>query len=344
MSAINSFAKSGFWDYRNTIVPIAVATPLAIEGAILAKNIYQKPEYIKDKFTEWKDRFIKSFTPQAGETRAESIQRIAKNVFIALAALSLMASAAYLSVFLLPSALAISVAISSVFLIGKLFLNAKEYKKQIVDAFTAKPEEDPAVARKRILKNIIKTALVSAVAIAAIVIGATILIPLFTNGFSWSIALPFQTKGVVFAEYASLGLVHGGLAYSKFRKGDIAGGLFHLFGAALSFIFPAFYWNNDMRLHHSFYGLLMMALPFRATKFLGSMIVFDSSLYMLEPVRGYATAQDFVQYDFINSVADNFPLFCNTYAASLIAQNINDNWAKDEIKPEKEVPQVLNLE
>jgi hypothetical protein len=248
-----------------------------------------------------------------------------------------MATAAYFSAILLPGAMAITTAISAVFLIGKLFMNAGEYKKQLIDAFTTRDGEDPVEAKKRIRKNILKAALLTVGAVAAIAIGAYILAPMITNGFSWGVALPLQTKGVVFAEYASVGALHGALAYNKWKKGDKLGAVYHLFAAALSFVFPAFYWNNDMRLHHSFYGLLLMATPYRSLQFFGGMVTLDSSLYMLAPWRGYTSINALGlpqknEYDFINSVVDNYSLFAGGYAGSMMLQNINDNWVKEDEK------------
>lgn len=336
MSTITNLAKSIVWDYKNIIVPTAVAIPLAVEGAILAKNIYQKPHVIKDKLSAAKNNIIKSFTIQSGENQRDAFLRIVKNSFILLSCLALMAGAAYASVILLPASLAITTAISSIFLIGKLFLNANEYKKQIVDMFTAREGEDQTVAKKRILKNILKTAAVTTIATAAIAIGVHfILMPMLAHGFTWQIYLPFQTKAVVFAEYASIGILNGGIAYHKWKKGDKAGAIYHLFIGALSFVFPAFYWNTDMRLHHSFYGLLMMTAPYRSLRMLGGIICFDSALYMLAPLRGYTTVNSwgyphFNRYDFINTIVDNPSLYANGYAGSLMLENINDHWTEEK--------------
>lgn len=311
MSSINSFAKSGTWDYKNIIVPAATAIPLALSAGSLAKKIFQNPHCIKEKFVAIKNQFIKA---------------PAKSTLIALACLGLMATAAYFSIILLPASMGIAAAISAIFLIGKTFLKAPQYKQKLIETFSAKPGEEAAVARKRIIKNIIKTALVAAAAIALFVVSWMVLGPLLTKGFSWSVSLPFQTKGVVFAEYATLGAIHAALSVSKFKKGKLKEGLFHLFAAALGFIFPAFYWGGEMRLHHSFYGLLMMALPFRTTKFLGSLITFDSSLYMIAPARGYTDAIGrFHSCDFINSIVDNFPTFTNTYVPALILEDTKKN-------------------
>lgn len=331
MSAINQFALSGVWDYRNVIVPIAVGVPLAVEGSVLAKNIYQKPQVIKEKLNDLKNKIIESFTLHENENRHVGIIRVAKNYFTLLSCLALMAIAVYFSVTLLPISISITMAISAIFLIGKLFVNVGEYKRQLIDAFTAREGENAEEANKRIRKNIFQAALAVIVTAATIAIGAYILAPMITNGFSWAVSLPFQTKGVVFAEYASLGLLHGSIAYHKWKKGDRWDALFHLFCGALSFIFPAFYWNHDMRLHHSFYGLALMATPYRPLRFLGGMVTLDSALYFLEPWRGYISVDGWGwshhnEYDFINTIVDNYPLYAGTYAASLLIENINDVW------------------
>lgn len=330
MSAIQQFAKSGVWDHKNIIVPLAAGIPLAIEGAILTKNLIQNPHILKEKWTSLKNKLIESFTVQPEETRREGILRIAKNSLALASCLALMATAAYFSVILLPSALAITSAISVIFLIGKLFANAKEYKKQLVAAFTAQEGEDPEVAKKRIRKNILKAAALVLVTAATVGIGSFVIAPMIAHGFSWSVALPLQTKGVVFAEYASVGALHGTLAVYQWKKGNRGEAIYHLFAAALSFVFPAFYWNNQMRLHHSFYGLLLMAAPSRPLRALGGMVTLDSALYMLAPLRGYASVDawgdtQFNQYDFINTIVDNYALYAGTYAGALMLENINES-------------------
>lgn len=348
MSAISNFALSGVWDYHDVIVPAAVAAPLVVEGVILAKNIVQKPHVIKEKILDLKETTIESFTIQPEQSKQDGIRRILKNIFYLLSCLALMATAAYFSITLLPSSLAITTAISAIFLIGKLFANAGEYKRQLIDAFTAREGEDPIEAKKRIRKNIFKTVAYAVGAAAAIGIGAYILAPMITHGFSWSVSLPLQTKGVVFAEYASVGTLHGALAYKKWEKGDKLGALFHLFTGALCFAFPSFYWNNDMRLHHSFYGLLLMATPYRPLQIFGGMVTLDSSLYMLQPWRGYTTVDPWGwvqkhEYDFINSVVDNYPLFAGTYAGAMMIESINDNWTENEKTVEKNDLDPQNL-
>lgn len=328
MTSISSIAKSGMWDFQNTVAPVAVAIPLAIEGALLVKNFIQNPGYLKEKIIEVKKTIVDSFTWREGEETQDAINRIAKNIFITFACLTLMCGALYLSLHLLPAAMGISTAISAIFLIGKLFINASSYKNKLIEAFTAKPGEDPLEAKKRIRKTIIKTIVAAVVIGATIAIGAHILLPILQK-FSWSVSLPFQTKAIVFCEYAALGLIHAGLAYSKFRKGDKAGALFHSIAAIAAIVFPFFYLQHEMRLHHSFYGLALMALPSRPAKILGSMVALDSATYMLEGVRGgFNAAGRFCSFDFINIVVNRFSMFFNGYTAAAIAENVNDNWSE----------------
>lgn len=341
MSAIDQFALSGVWDDRNMIVPMAVGVPLAVEGAILAKNIYEKPEVVREGLASLKNKIIEFFTLRPDEERSDGIKRIAKNWFCLLLCLALMAVACYFSATLLPTTFAITTALSSVVMIGKCFVNGAKYKQQIVDAFSVHEGESMSDAKRRIGKNILKVALFAIGLGLAMAFSICVLWPMFSNGFSWMVPLPFQTKGVVFAEYASLGLIHGGLAYKKWKEGNRAGALFHIFAAAMSFIFPAFYWNTDMRLHHSFYGLALMATPYRPLQYFGSLVTLDSALYFIEPWRGYismnaAGLPQKNEYDFINTVVDNYSLYAGCYTGALALEDVNnafDNASKAGVEP-----------
>lgn len=322
MSIIRSFAESGFWDFRNRIVPLAAGIPLMAEGIYLVHHVYQKPALFKEKWIEGERFFLRSFTIQPHEKRDEGVQRIAKNILTTIFCFALMGAAACLSFHLLPASMALSVAISSIYFIGKLFVHAEEDKKRFIASFAPQPKEPHA--KYRILITALKAVAVGASALSAIAIGAYVIAPLFTH-FSWSVKLPFQTKPIVFLEYAMVGLLHFGIATQKFRKGERSQAIFHLASAALSLMFPIHSWNGDMRLHHSFYGLLFMALPFRAMQWIGTIITFDASLYWISPLRGYrSTCGRFIQYDFINSIVDHFSLFWNTHVASVITQDINN--------------------
>lgn len=302
------------WEYRGAIGAFTAGAPLAIEGAILAKNIFNNPFFPIEKAKELKERLIQAFTPQKEETQSQAILRISRNVFLLIAFLAISATALYLSIQFLPLAAAIPVALTTIFYAGKAIANAPDFFKQ----FSIQPGEDPQEAKKRIAKLIIKVVIVATLGLAALALGAYVVYPILTVGFNWSVSLPFQTKPVVFAEYAFVGLVHLGLAIHSYIKGDKKNGLFHLFAAALSIIFPLYYWNHEMRLHHSFLGLILMALPFRSMKFIGTAITFDSSLYMFSPHRG--------NFDFMNILWGNFPLYAGTLSGAMLAEGINDTY------------------
>jgi hypothetical protein len=213
--------------------------------------------------------------------------------------------------------------------------------------FHRKKNESAIESRKRILKNVQKTAVTASLAIGAI--AATtywILAPMLANGFTWKIDLPFQTKEVVFAEYASIGILNGAIAHAKWKKQEKREAFYHSLVGLLSFAFPSFYWNNDMRLHHSFYGLLLMSTPSRPLRMLGSAITFDSSLYMFEPLRGYDAADpqfggtSFYEYDFINTILDHPSLYASGYAGALILENLNQNLPGDKNPPSAEIQKI----
>ena len=156
-------------------------------------------------------------------------------------------------------------------------------------------------------------ALIAAAAVAAAA-GLMVVCPLM-SGVLWGLPsfLPWQTPAVVFAEYAAMGLIHGVQALQKWRSGDIASAVFHTLSAALGFVFPSYYLHHDMRLHHSFYGLLMMALPWRP-EFLGSVVTLDSFMYLVEP--------HYYVNDFVNLMVDHFPMFFQGYGAATLENDV----------------------
>ena len=321
-SSITDLARSGFWDYRGPAAGLSIGIPLAVEGIVLGKTIYEKPRCIQQKWVEFKDLMVRSFTIQKGN-RNNEIRKIIKNVFQVALCVGLMATSAYLAITLLPASMGISIAISSILLTGQTFLKKESYRQQIIAGFTRRSYETSQEARRRIFINVIKVVLVAGEAIAAIGIGSYLIGPLMGH-FSWAIHLPFQTKWVVFFEYAALSIPHLGLAIHHYRKGDKALAAFHITAAMLSIIFPICYWNQEMRLHHSFYGLGLMALPFRAARFLGSLVTFDSFLYFISPLRGwFADGIMKNDYDFTNIIEDHFSLFWNAYVAAFLAQWMN---------------------
>lgn len=319
-NAIFKLIESGFWDYKDTILPIASFAPLAIEIGCLAKKIFENPREAERKISNAKNIFIDSFSPSDNETTPEFCQRLVKNTLLALgAALFVTGSAAY-AIATLPTALAIPIAIVTIYANAKLLVHASEYKERLIAAFTPQPGE--VDASHRIFKNSVKAIGLLAIFATAALIANHIISPMLAHGFSWSVNLPFQTKEVVFAEYAVLGAIHAYLFAKEVQKNDHASAFYHLLGIILSFAFPISYWGEGMRLHHSFYGLLLMAAPSRPLKIFGSIVTFDSLLYKIAPFRGYVDANGAHWYDFINTVVDNFSYVSIPYAAAVVIEDM----------------------
>jgi hypothetical protein len=239
--------------------------------------------------------------------------------------LGAMAGAATMALLRLPASIAKICAVASAYFIAKVACNAKNYKDQIVHAFTVQKGEDLGEEHKRIWINVCKALVLCAITALLVTFGCYLIPPLLLNGFSWSFTLPFQTPAVVFAEYASLGLLHGYEAIKSWQEGNKAAAAFHLVAAVMGFVFPSYYLSHDMRLHHSSYGLLMMALPSRPLQYLGSIITFDSSLYLM--YSKYNTT------DFINLIVANFSLFINGVGAAAIESDLSNSIAEKAQKP-----------
>ncbi len=320
---MTQLAKTGFFDYAGVIGPVAASLPLVIGTGVLVKKIYDNPKIIDQKCSELKEWVVTSFTPHG----SDAARRIAENIFKLLLVLGVCATIIYFSAVLLPIAMAIPIAIQLVFRVGKFCVDYNENVKSIkkyFDSLKMGKFEDRAVWRKRVAKEIVKIVLPLVILGAILTCAGIIVSPLITGGFQWHLSVPFQTKAVVFLEYAAVGLLHLGLAARSWRKGNRAEALFHLFATALSFGFPSFYLsNNDMRLHHSFYGLILMALPSRTAKIFGSFVTFDSILYAVANPRGGFLNGKFVEYDFINTVLEQFKLFLALFSASLIVESIS---------------------
>ncbi|MBS0629274.1 MAG: hypothetical protein JSS30_03510 [Verrucomicrobia bacterium] len=314
--SINSI-KPWMQQNQGTITALAVGAPLAIETGLLIKNIINNPRFPLVKLEEFKNRLIEAFTPQKDETLQQTILKISKNVFLLIAFLALSSAAFYGAICFLPLGAAIPLALTTIFYLGKAIVQAPAFFKQ----FSIQPGEELSEGKKRIAKLVLKTSIIGLLALAGISLGCYVVYPIITEGFKWTISLPFQTKPIVFLEYAFVGLIHLGLAIHNYIKGDKQNSLFHLFTAALSIIFPLYYWNNQMRIHHSFLGLILMALPFRTMKWIGSAITLDSSMYMF-----MANRHDF---DFMNILWGKLPLFVGTESAAILAEGINDEWGQE---------------
>ena len=293
MNGVTEFFRSGMWEYRQPVAAFASVAPVAIETGLLAIQIYERPSLVPEKIKEAKRWAVTAFIPQKDEGRNQAIKRITKNALLALAAVSTAAAATTVAFLHLSPLMAIPAAISAIIMIGK----GVSQGAALVDKFKSDPSKDPQEEKRRLVKLAMKTALVAAASVAFALLSGYVLSQmlygtLFSIKFPQSLPNP---KWMVFLEYAAVGLLHLGISIHKFVKGHQKEGLFHLFSGALGFLFPAYYWHDaNTRLHHSFTGLIMMALPSRPIQFMGSLITLDSSFYLFVNNRG--------TWDFLNVI------------------------------------------
>jgi len=120
-----------------------------------------------------------------------------------------------------------------------------------------------------------------------------------TYGFSWQVNLPFQSRAVVFLEYAApCGVL---LCQKKY--------LASLWGL----VFPIYYLldaSEVMRLHHSFTGLVLLCAPSWPLQYLGTCLTLDSAMYMIVPDRS--------NYDLMNVVIDFAPMLAIIYSVAVV--------------------------
>lgn len=315
MNTIIEFIESGVWDYREQIASIVPAIPLVIEGGTLAKNLYHNPSYLSDKAQEVKAWALHAFTPEEGEESSAAISRISRNIFISLVFTGITGAAVIGAALWLPSSMALPVALSTLIFMGK----GACHVPQLVEQFKVRADHDPAEEKKRIALLAVKAALVLAALITTAVLVYSVA-PELIYGDIFSISFPFpESELITFLEYAAVGVVHLGLAAHKYTKGNPKEALFHLFAGALGFIFPLWYWQGpEMRLHHSFTGLIMMAIPFRPIQILGSFITLDSSFYMMVDYRNSSD---------IMNVIDHYPNnFIGGYGMALATEQVNHSF------------------
>lgn len=315
-NCISSLMEKGW--YASPIIPSAVVgTPIVIESCILASQVIKNHGFFQTKLIEVKQSISDLVHQKEGEPTGPVIWRRVYHIAAAAGILGAMAGAIKLALFL-PSTIAKTCAICAVYLIGKTALNVKNHKNKLIHAFTVQSGESAKEAHKRIWLNVCKALALAAVAAILIAVGCYLLPPLIGGGFSWDIPslLPFQTPAVVFTEYAALGLLHGYQAFTRWESGKKAPAAFHSLAAILGFVFPSYYLNHEMRLHHSNYGLLMMSLPWRPLQYLGSLITYDSFLYLIEKTRGN---------DLINLIVDNFSMFFRGFSAAVVINDLNKN-------------------
>jgi hypothetical protein len=265
----------------------------------------------------------------------------------------------------MPLSYAIPIAITATYYLGKLLSNLGRLKEffqskttWLINTFKKQPNESSEAFKKRLFKNLPKA--IFYVLFTAAVIALTIYLGGFflpkaiqivgSGGFDLSGLLPTQTPLLVFLEYLSLGAIHLWQAISAYQTKDKVNTVFHTTCALFSVFFPVSYATSfiegGLRLHHSFIGLLLQATPWRAVKIFGSVVTFDSFLYIFAPLRGCPVPplvpggpELLTSYDFMNTVVDNLAFMLNGLTGSSFVQELNGLLPdkKKDAEPQKDL-------
>lgn len=334
------FSQSFFWTYRDTILPATTLwIPLAIEGIGVIGAILQDPGCIGRKLSSMKQSVYDATHQRQEEKLSDYRKRLAINIAItavAVAAIGLSVAAPFIlmpGTFAIPAALAAiqtsTLALKYIFKLPGLAQRAKDY---LVDSFNQRQGESLELFHARRCSAVMRMALCAALFAGAA--AAACFLPYLANCFAgasvWNLydVLPFQTPAVVFAEYLFLGGLHAIESIRAWKQGNKQASLFHLACALSSILFPAhdcIYGSQPMRLHHSFIGLALQLAPWRSVKFFGSVVSFDSMLYIFSPRRGYVNEWgSFNQYDYMNTVVDRLPFVLNSLTFLTILENALD--------------------
>lgn len=318
---LSEFAKFGVMDHRSQFLQLGLYGPVLITGASLAFKAFKNPEIVKKQILNAKQLVVKSFSRQEKESDGDFQKRLIKNVLKVVAALSILAAAGALPFILLPASFALPAALIAIGSSALVLKNGGKWKNQIVAAYTPQAGETAQEAKRRILKNILIGLAVAGLLVAFGVLGSSWISMLMSGGIWGFTSVIPQTPITLFLEYGALGLLHFALAIKKAMHGDKAEALYHLANGVLSFVFPAFYVfysGGELRLHHSFLGLLMQLAPFPGLRFFGAMVALDSSLYMFSDARGFFKGQIFESADFMNIVVDHLSAFVLVLTATSV--------------------------
>lgn len=237
-------------------------------------------------------------------------------------ALVVLAGVSCCPFFILPCAFAIPCALVAAYSVGKLFYTVQQNPKYIQkvqdylkDAFQQRSDEDINVFHARrweAIKRIAFCTFIFAVVVTSTCIAPYLAIMLAKGSSIWALGvMPFQSKAVVFAEYLFVGILHAIQAARFLKKEERSRAIFHGMAALSAVFFPFWYMfapGAEMRLHHSFLGLVLQLAPWQAVRTLGTFIVLDSSLYCFTPQRGYQQPQleMMTEYDYMDTVYENF--------------------------------------
>lgn len=301
LTPLENFARFGVMANQGLFLTLGLLGPVAVTCAALGTKIYQNPGVVTKKLQSAKQAFSNA-----------SIKKI---VFV-IAAISLAGAFPFI---LLPATFAIPAALIAIGSVALLLKNGQKWTHQVKAAFTPQANETTSQARKRILKNVVIGIGLASLTIAFAVLGAQ-WIAAFTTGSIWGFAsiIP-QTKLTLFLEYGALGLFHFYKAYNAKSKGEAA---FHIGSGILSFVFPIYYCffspASEIRLHHSFLGLLFQLVPIPALQAFGALVTFDSSLYLFSSMRGFMDSGVFRSADFMNIVVNNLGSFVQVLTAASV--------------------------
>jgi hypothetical protein len=223
------------------------------------------------------------------------------------------------SFYFLPKSFSIPVALLSIYLSGKVLCSLCQASKKIrsirdylKEGFKKGPNETLEAFRDRrwqVIKCIIKYTLLFSAATGVICFASKLISILRQAKSFWSITdqLPYQTQSVVMAEYFAVGILHLAQAICKEKADNKQAAFFHVLSAVLTFFFPLH--QMPTRLHHSFVGLALQLSPCRPVRFFGSMVTFDSALYLFSSDRALVDNKGVIEhyYDYMNTVTENLP-------------------------------------
>lgn len=371
---LNPLNPSFVFEARNSIIQATTfGVPLAVEMIWFSVNLYRDPNSLKENFligTEKLEKLTESFKLALDNTAPESQRQALKNISKAALGALFIAGSATTAYFLVPPAFSNAGALIAIQLSGKMWeginqipetiKNASDY---ISDAFNKRENESVNEFEKRRSQAIKEIACYTALFAGAVAMvgGMGYVGYLLANAESvWQLseALPAQTKSVVFLEYAFVGAAHAAQAVHNWSKDNQSGALFHLISATSAIAFPVSYIMEGgvVRLHHSFIGLALQLLPFRAVKCLGSAITIDSFLNSYLGWQGLVRGQVLknrlnetivFQYDYQNALLAHLPFAVTSVASfSLLGKNLDIISSKNDIididhKKPKDIPKSL---
>lgn len=347
LSTIGCFAQHCIWNAKESLFPITIAIPAALVAIQWGKKAIEDKAFVKNKIETFKMIFKDAYTLREGEDEKEFQRRIRKNYFLTISATLLFAAiiggSIVCPIMVLPPYLAILPAISAI----KASVNLLAHHEMYYKALKGKLKNGKSFLKEFFIKkeneSYIQYQKRAAKAIGLFAIGAGLMLGCVASamyGFHWVIQyaiahkisiwnlynlIPLQTPLGVFLEYATVGVLHTISGMKKFMSGKKKEALFHFVNAALSFIFPIFYYltqtkQNPMRLHHSILGLGLSLMPSTTLKTVGTYMTLDSALYFFVDKRGYFVGKQFKEYDYQNFFLDNLSSYVSALSSLVLLE------------------------